>query len=349
MKRMMWLAAAGIGAVFAAPALAEEDGFYLKGGIGVGGFDTVEVRRGGVEGVIGPDGDARLMVGGGYAFSNGWRLDLDVMDRYADGGAVNDTAVSTTDIQSVAVMFNAIKQFDAQGPVDPYLGVGIGSSINDVGYAGNVLGPAFVAQEDKTHTAYQALAGLAIEVSNRVSADVEYRYTDIGNLNFTGFSFNDVEAHDVLFGLRFALSGGSPAPAPAPAPAPPTAPVAAAPAMTCDNVDFIVYFEWDRSDLTDQAAATVEAAAGQADECGITRVMIEGHADRSGPDDYNVRLSDRRARVVRDALVRLGVAASTISVEARGENDPAVDTPDGVREPLNRRSEVEIIVSGPSS
>ena len=57
-----------------------------------------------------------------------------------------------------------------------------------------------------------------------------------------------------------------------------------------------------------------------------------------------MRLSERRARVVRDELIRLGVAASMIAIEARGESEPAVATPDGVREPLNRRSEVVIRV-----
>ena len=79
-----------------------------------------------------------------------------------------------------------------------------------------------------------------------------------------------------------------------------------------------------------------------ADGCGVTRVSIAGYTDRSGSASYNVGLSERRARAVSAELVRLGVPASLIAMEAFGESNTAVDTPDGVREPLNRRSEVLI-------
>jgi outer membrane protein OmpA-like peptidoglycan-associated protein len=108
----------------------------------------------------------------------------------------------------------------------------------------------------------------------------------------------------------------------------------------CEDVGFVVYFEWDRSNLTDQARAVVNQAVNQARDCGVSSVSIDGHADRSGAAAYNVGLSERRARAVRDELVRLGVPASAISLQALGESRPAVQTPDGVREPLNRRAEV---------
>ena len=56
---------------------------------------------------------------------------------------------------------------------------------------------------------------------------------------------------------------------------------------------------------------------------------------------YNQRLSQRRANVVRDALVANGIDSSVISIEALGESNPAKPTADGIREPLNRRTEVE--------
>ena len=104
----------------------------------------------------------------------------------------------------------------------------------------------------------------------------------------------------------------------------------------------MVYFEWDRSNLTAQARDVVNAAIDQARSCGVASVSIDGHADRSGAAAYNVGLSERRARAVRDEVVRLGVPASAISLNAFGESRPAVQTPDGVREPLNRRANVEI-------
>ena len=109
-------------------------------------------------------------------------------------------------------------------------------------------------------------------------------------------------------------------------------------------MSFPVYFEWDRADLTDQARAVIAQAASQRGSCGVTRVTVAGFTDRSGAASYNVGLSERRARVVRDELVRLGVAASTITMEAFGETRNAVQTADGVREPLNRRTEVLIVL-----
>ncbi len=86
----------------------------------------------------------------------------------------------------------------------------------------------------------------------------------------------------------------------------------------------------------------ISKAVNQARECGIAAVIIEGHADRSGSQSYNTALSGRRARAVRDEMVRLGIPASAISVQAFSEDRPAVETPDGVREPLNRRVEAII-------
>jgi outer membrane protein OmpA-like peptidoglycan-associated protein len=79
------------------------------------------------------------------------------------------------------------------------------------------------------------------------------------------------------------------------------------------------------------------ALAGQA-----TRIVVVGHADTSGPEGYNLRLSERRAKAVADALVAHGVKPEALSVDWKGEADPAVPTADGVKEPLNRRATVDI-------
>jgi outer membrane protein OmpA-like peptidoglycan-associated protein len=71
-------------------------------------------------------------------------------------------------------------------------------------------------------------------------------------------------------------------------------------------------------------------------------VTVVGHADTSGSAAYNVRLSERRAKAVADALVGQGVNGSTLSVDWKGESMPAVATGDGVKEPLNRRSTIGI-------
>ena len=71
-------------------------------------------------------------------------------------------------------------------------------------------------------------------------------------------------------------------------------------------------------------------------------ISIVGHADRSGSDAYNIRLSQRRAAAVGQALAAGGVPSDTISTSGVGESQPLVPTPDGVREPSNRRAEIQI-------
>jgi outer membrane protein OmpA-like peptidoglycan-associated protein len=87
---------------------------------------------------------------------------------------------------------------------------------------------------------------------------------------------------------------------------------------------------------------TIDAAVARARQCNVGGVVVVGHTDTSGSAQYNVGLSERRASVVRDALVARGIAAASIRTEARGENDLARATRDGVREPLNRRTAVTI-------
>ncbi len=70
------------------------------------------------------------------------------------------------------------------------------------------------------------------------------------------------------------------------------------------------------------------------------QVNITGHADTSGPQDYNERLAFKRASAVRDALVSRGVDAELLAVASEGETELLVATDDGVREPANRRANI---------
>jgi outer membrane protein OmpA-like peptidoglycan-associated protein len=94
--------------------------------------------------------------------------------------------------------------------------------------------------------------------------------------------------------------------------------------------------------LTPEAQTVVQEAANYASGGNATRVVVVGHADTSGSAAYNVRLSERRAKAVADALVGLGLGADKLQVDWKGETMPAVATGDGVKEPLNRRSTIDI-------
>ena len=79
----------------------------------------------------------------------------------------------------------------------------------------------------------------------------------------------------------------------------------------------MVFFDWDRSNLSAQALNTIKQAAGAYKTKGSARITATGHTDKSGPDGYNMALSLRRANTVKDALVREGVPATAISVIGR--------------------------------
>jgi outer membrane protein OmpA-like peptidoglycan-associated protein len=106
--------------------------------------------------------------------------------------------------------------------------------------------------------------------------------------------------------------------------------------------DFIVYFPFDQYVLTPEAQQVVQEAASYASSGGASRIVVTGHADTSGSAAYNIRLSERRAKAVADALVGLGVNSSALSVDWKGESEPAVATGDGVKEPLNRRATINV-------
>jgi OOP family OmpA-OmpF porin len=107
--------------------------------------------------------------------------------------------------------------------------------------------------------------------------------------------------------------------------------------MAAENAMYLVFFDWDRSNIGTGAQSVLDAVAQEIAKNPPTSVNVVGHADTSGPDDYNQRLALKRANNVKDALIQRGVDASIIMVDARGEKELLVATPDNVREPANRR------------
>lgn len=121
-------------------------------------------------------------------------------------------------------------------------------------------------------------------------------------------------------------------------------PVTAAPSpsepMKVEDAMYLVFFDFDRYGISSGAESVLVAVADEVRRRNLNAVRVIGHTDTSGPNNYNNRLAVRRANAVRDALVRMGVDASVIQAEGRGEEQLLVPTPDGVREPANRRAEI---------
>jgi outer membrane protein OmpA-like peptidoglycan-associated protein len=116
---------------------------------------------------------------------------------------------------------------------------------------------------------------------------------------------------------------------------------AAAPAHPCvAKLPIVFYFGWDVAEPPADAAGVAQSAVQQMQACGWQALTVSGYADTSGSTSYNQKLSEERARNVASLLESQGAPAQAISVAGFGETHPAVPTPDGVREPLNRRVEI---------
>lgn len=329
-KLMSTLAIAALFAGMSASAHATE-GWYVRGDVGysVDGQVDAEFNDGEENFSATADLDNDWMAAGGvgYAYGNGFRTEAELAYRNNE-----ITDLSGADVEAKSVMINGFYDFNRAGRFQPYLGVGVGYAEVDAGAAND------------SNWAWQAMAGVGAALSDRLTLDVGYRFFRVDDLQFGPITNANYEHQAVTVGLRYQLGAPAAAPVaeptpaatPAPEPMPTPAPVA------CPTSEFTVYFEWDRSNLNDAAMATIDQAVARARECNVTGTVIVGHTDTSGSTAYNIGLSERRASVVRDALVARGMAGASMSMQARGESELARQTPDGVREPLNRRTAVTI-------
>ena len=105
---------------------------------------------------------------------------------------------------------------------------------------------------------------------------------------------------------------------------------------------FIVFFDFDKSNLTAEAQQVVAEAVKTAQQSGMVRVVVTGHTDTVGSRAYNQALSERRAQAVKDEMVREGLTAGEISTVGKNFSDPLVNTGPGVREPQNRRAVIDL-------
>ncbi len=193
---------------------------------------------------------------------------------------------------------------------------GIGGS-SDVHLSGVAFGTGTVGTE------LQVGGGITATLTRQLSlyGDVAWQ-SQVGNTGgFRGWVFSG--------GLRYAF--GAPPP---PAPTPVAAPVHPA------ARSYLVFFDWDKSTLTDRARQIIADAATASRSVQYTRIEVNGYADTLGTPRYNHDLSTRRAQAVAGELVRDGVPAGAITIRGFGETHLLVPTGVGVRESQNRRVEI---------
>ena len=142
------------------------------------------------------------------------------------------------------------------------------------------------------------------------------------------------------FARRMTIIPAPPPPPPVrqPPPPPPRRPPPPPPPACTIQLPVLIYFDFDVDVPSPEAKDVIGKVVQSMNTCGWSGLSITGHADRSGSDAYNQKLSERRAKNVAGLVGAAGIA--NVTVDAKGESAPAVPTPDGVREPLNRRVEV---------
>ena len=104
------------------------------------------------------------------------------------------------------------------------------------------------------------------------------------------------------------------------------------------NVGDRVFFEFDSSELTVDAQATLDAQAAWLMQYPDTNITVEGHADERGTREYNLALGERRANAAKDYLMTYGVAGNRLSVISYGKERPVDSGSNPLSWSKNRRS-----------
>jgi OmpA-OmpF porin, OOP family len=351
----------------ASPALARDDQWYVGVDGGAMIVEDMSLDIGALDNVAGIDTDTGYDLGGlvGYDFG-GFRLEAEVSYREADTESVNSSGpvipsgsgsalqaggVYDTggDANALSFMVNGLLDFGDDDGIQGFVGGGVGVARVDI--QNTFANPSWLDDSD-TGFAWQALAGVRAPISDSWDVGLKYRYFNASGVDLVDRLGRDVNtrfrSHSIMGSLVYNF-GGAPEPEPA-APPPPPPPYVAPPpppppppppmATPCSTGPYIVFFDWDKSNLRPDAAGVLDNAVAQYANCGNARVMLAGHADKSGSDKYNVGLSQRRAATVRSYLTSKGINDGAITSEAFGESRPLVETADGVREVQNRRVEV---------
>jgi OmpA-OmpF porin, OOP family len=278
-------------------------------------------------------------VRGGYEWGP-WRFEEEYS--YRENGVANRIGVAGISIPGVSgdrhtnsIMTNLLYDFTPGWPITPHFGVGVGAVQVFDGL--RVPGVGQLLNDSIWQFGYQGIAGLRYIFDPVLALDLDYRYFATTQPTFsvpnTGLHYrSSYKTNNFVASLTYRFG-----PPPSPPAAPPPPPAAAPPAI---RPAYLVFFDWDKYNITPEGTQIIQLAANQYRSGGSVRLQVTGYTDLSGSAGFNQRLSERRAAAVAAALERLGVPRSDMAVTGRGANDPRVPTPPGVREPQNRRVEI---------
>jgi outer membrane protein OmpA-like peptidoglycan-associated protein len=259
-----------------------------------------------------------------------------------------DNAPGSGNLNASSAMANVYYDFATGSRFTPFLGAGAGG-VNMSADRIRANGTTF-SNKDHIAPGFQGIAGASYALSDTLALKADYRYlrTAMGSFREdpsygVGRSKGDYASQAILIGFTYkfgveskAASTATYVAAPAPTPAPAVKPVQAAPIAK----NYLVFFDFNKSDITPEAGKIIGQAASAAKTAKPVTIAVTGYTDSTGSVKYNIALSIRRANAVKAVLIAQGVPADEISVVGKGKADQLVSTKDGVREPQNRRVQI---------
>ncbi len=235
-----------------------------------------------------------------------------------------------------------------------FAGLGVGAANLETGrmHSGQVA----IADDRKWEAAGQAMLQVVRQIPGGLELGLGVRHFRTLSTTFTtqaGAAKYPFVNNEVFARLTWRFGGESkPAPAPtpvavaAPAPAPAMKKPAPKPEPKPEPMPlpgpFVVFFDFDKSTLTADGAAIVKEAVKAFNKHSAVEVMASGHTDTMGKKGYNDALSKKRVSTVKQALIEAGVPVNAIKTDSFGEHRLKISTADDVREPQNRRVEIEL-------
>lgn len=272
-----------------------------------------------------------------------WRAELEVAyrDNNIDcvGTSTNvctGTPSNNGGVWEFSQMVNVLYDIPLGGRFSASVGAGVGGVLVVANQA-MIYNTNSSPDLDDYVVAGQLIAQVGYDLSDRWQVYADYRYLLADDPE--SFSPQDGSPvtweksdHSVLIGMRFDLQADR-----APQPKQPDQPV-----QPKAPKQFIVFFGFNKSNLTAEAQAVVAEAAASAKAQGSARIVVVGHTDTVGSNAYNETLSLRRAGAVKDELTRLGISPDAVQAAGRGESELLVQSGDGVKEPQNRRATIDL-------
>jgi len=346
--RAILLAGAAV-LTLAAPAQAGE-GWYLGLGAGWDMLNHVHISGAGLDGGLRTSDTGIVEATAGYNFGD-FRLEAETAwDRHRAGSFESGGVITPVDdghLEMRSALLNGIYDIPVLPRFHISVGAGAGIGSDTIKFYYPPLLSTF-SNGDRMRFMWQALGGLSFAASPNLDLFVEYHYRDLTSAASGSPLLGPIRSHNVneqavLAGFRWypwapeeRRVAYEPPPPPPPAPPPPAPPPP--PAVKT----FIVFFDFNKSNLTPEAVNVVGEAVKEAKSEGAVRVLVTGHTDTVGSDTYNQALSVRRAETVKDQMVQDGLDGGAISIEGKSFHDPLVATGPDVREPQNRRAVIDL-------